>query len=547
VGFTPYPHQKRALEKARRNGGRLILAHGVGTGKSFVSVALAEDVLKQGGGPIVVITPDGLKTQFDEQGIEKFTNRDGFVIQTGKDVAFLKKLQVQNNLPDYIVLGWAMVRRHAAALSALSPGLVIADEAQRMKDPNSQNFRSFMELRRGVPHCLLLTGSIVSNTPNDMMPLLSAVSDGEISAKGRLSRQVTTQVGTFEGLFGRERGQKAVTEPETLMKLGEQWIDFVSTEDLGKSLPPVTTEYIPVEMSSQQWDFYQEELRGVPSSIVRRIIAGIVPKRKERHHVFARVTKARQAAQSTQNRFGLNDKMLETSTKLERVASDAEEHLAADPRNKTVIYSNFIKGGVEAVHYALTQRGIPHSIFIGAGREVGEHEISKEGRQQAVKDFKAGKTRVLVLSGAGAEGLDLKNANMFQAMEGHFNPEIIRQAQARVRRLEGQAQFAPEDRRVIVKRYVSVEPNPGFLVKAWRKLRSGRTAHHTTDEWVYNVAKAKHFTNEGVRISLSGAHPLKPGEDPTPEMWLLTRPHKYISRTWNIMRGEWEYEYPKEL
>ena len=545
--YKPFPHQERALKKAWGNGGRLILAHGTGTGKTFTSIAFAEDVLKKSGGPVVVITPDGLKTQFDEIGVEKFTNRDGFVIQSGKDVKFLQKLHSRGQTPDYVIVGWSMLRRHAEALNAISPTLILADEAQKMKDPNSANYKSFMVARKGVPHCGLLTGSIVSNSPNDMMPLLSAVSDGEVSAKTRLTKRVTEQVGTFEGLLGRQKEQRVVTKPEEIMALGDRWIDFVSTDDLGNALPPATTEYVPVEMSGDQWDSYQSTLEGVPPSIVDRLIRGIVPPKREQTHVFSRVMKARQAAQSTQEKHGLTDKMVNTSPKLRQIVKDLETHLESDDRNKTVIYSNFIHGGVEAMHYALQKKGIPHSIFVGAGREIGEVQINKEGRQQAVRDFKDGKTRVLILSGAGAEGLDLKNANMFQAMEGHFNPEIIRQAQARVRRLKGQTQFDPAERRVIIKRYVSVEPNPGFLKRSLRRFRGEPDRFKTTDEWVYNVARAKHLTNEGVRISLSGAHPLSAGEDPNPERQLLSKPHAYIRRWRDMRSGKYRYEYPKEL
>ena len=545
--YRPYPHQAKALKKAWDNDGRLILAHGTGLGKSFEAVAFAEDVLKKKGGPVVVVVPDGLKTQFDEQGVEKFTNRDGYVIQTGKDVKFLQKMHERKQTPDYIILGWSMLRRHADALRAVNPSLVIADEAHRMKDPESQNYQSFTSLRNGVPHCLLLTGSVVSNTPNDLLPLLSVVSGGEIPPKAHLTSRVTEPVGMFEGLLGRQKEQRFVTRPEEIMALGEKWIDFVSTDDLAKSLPPTTTEYVPVEMSDKQWAHYESTLEGVPSTILERLIRGIVPPKRERAHVFTRVTKARQAAQTTQGKYGLTDRMVDTSPKLRQIVRDAESHLESDQRNKTVVYSNFIHGGVEALHYALQKKGIPHSIFVGTGREIGNVDINKEGRQQAVKDFKDGKTRVLLISGAGAEGLDLKNANMFQAMEGHFNPEVIRQAQARVRRLKGQTQFAPEDRRVVVKRYVSVEPHPGFLKKAYRRIKGEPVKQHTTDEWVYNVARAKHKTNEGVRISLSGAHPLQKGEDPNPERWLLSKPHAYLRRWRDLRTGKYRYEYPKEL
>jgi hypothetical protein len=546
-GFQPFPHQKRAVERAWQNGGKLVMAHGTGTGKTATSIMFSEEALKRSGGPVVVVTPDGLKTQYEQEGVERFTNRNAYVVQTGRDVATLVKLKQSGKVPDYIIIGWSMLRRHAPVLKMVGPTTLVADEAQKMKDPGSENFKAFMELRRGAPHCALLTGSPVSNSPNDLMPLIAAVSDGEVDPRGDLASRATQVIGTFEGVFGKERKQRYVRDPEVIGGAAGKWVDFLSTEDLGNSLPPATTEYIPVEMSASQWREYSKEISGVPPGLMQKVIRGIAPPKKEQSSAFTRVTRARQAAQSTQNVHGLSDAMLRSSPKVEKIADDAVDHLRSDPRNSTVIYSNFINGGVEAMHYALQQRKIPHSIFVGAGREVGDTQIDKKSRDRAISDFKEGKTRILLLSGAGAEGLDLKDANMFQAMEGHFNPEIIRQAQARVRRLKGQQQFKPEERHVNIKRYVSVEPNPGFVRKVLRKITGSPVHYHTTDEWVYNVAKSKHLTNEGVRIALSGAHPMMPGEDPAPERWLLSKPHKYVERVWNIRHNEWRYKYPKEL
>lgn len=545
--FIPMAHQEKAFTKAWENNGRTILAHSPGTGKTFSSVYIAEEALKRSEGPVIVTTPDGMKTQFEQEGVERFTNRDAFVINSGKDITLLQKLQAKNKVPDYIILGWSMLRRHALALRALNPSMVIADEAQKMKDPSSDNYNSFMQLRQGAPHCVLLTGSITSNSPNDLLPLLSAVSDGEVAPRGDLTGAVTEPGGMFEGVFGKHKVQRVVRDPEPINEIAGKWIDYVSLEDMSKDMPPATTEYVPVEMSKTQWLLYKQKLEGIPPSLFQRIIRGISPPKKEQSTAFTRVMSARQAAQSTQMEYGLTPKMLDTSSKVQKISGDLEDHLQADPRNRSVIYSNFIKGGVEAMHYALQQKGVPHSIFVGAGREIGDTEINKEMRDKGLTAFKEGKTRVLLLSGAGAEGLDLKDANMFQAMEGHFNPEVIRQAQARVRRMKGQQQFKPEERMVYIKRYVSVEPNPGFLGKIVRKFRGEPTHYNTTDEWVYNVAKSKHLTNEGVRISLAGKHPLEAGEDPNPERWLLSKPHKYISRAWDMSRGKWKYDYPKEL
>ena len=144
--------------------------------------------------------------------------------------------------------------------------------------------------------------------------------------------------------------------------------------------------------------------------------------------------------------------------------------------------------------YSSIGSDIPHALFIGAGTEMGDgRKVTTVSRTEGVQDFKAGKKRVIVLSGAGAEGLDLKNATAFYALDGHFNPERIMQAEARTVRLGGQAHRAPEKRVVDVRRFQSVVPEsekPGFFGKV-----IGRKAPRTTDEWMYDTAGRKFNTN----------------------------------------------------
>ena len=79
--------------------------------------------------------------------------------------------------------------------------------------------------------------------------------------------------------------------------------------------------------------------------------------------------------------------------------------------------------------------------------------------------------RVIVISGAGAEGLDLKNATAFYALDGHFNPERILQAEVGARRLGGQSARPVEQRKVDVRRYQSTVPKSQKLWYFWKDGR----------------------------------------------------------------------------
>ena len=94
-------------------------------------------------------------------------------------------------------------------------------------------------------------------------------------------------------------------------------------------------------------------------------------------------------------------------------------------------------GGVDVLVAGLRARGIDPAVFVGKGTTVDGNKVTGISRQQGIKDYMGGKKRVIVLSGAGAEGLDLKNSTAFYSLDGHFNPERIIQAEGAGKRLEG--------------------------------------------------------------------------------------------------------------
>ena len=547
--FTPYPHQSRANKKAHAMKGRLLLAHGTGLGKSFTAISVAEDALDSRGafreakGKHVAlgVVPAGLRVNFVDN-VRKFTKRRVEIIDNGEELDFiLDRMDRGQAVPPYLVMSWDLLRQDAKKARKLNPRIVMFDEMDAAKDAQSANYNAARIVRAGVSGAVGMAASFVSNTPDDIPVLLSIITDGEIPHDLPLRKMVTSQVDNVPTLFGKPRPVFHVDRPDIVQSLG-QFIDFADPDDL-EDMPTATTEYVPVEMSKDQHKYYQQQIARMPKSWAKRVMQGQWfggPKN--------RAMAARQAAQSTYGKYGDSDKTIDTSTKVQKMVRDLDLHLKEKPRNKVVIYSNFVDSGVRPVHMALAKAGVPHSVFIGQGNELDDETVDETSRNRAVEDFKAGRTRVILVSGAGAKGLDLKSGTMFMAAEGHFNPEVVRQAQARIRRLGAHKDVPKKDRRVAIRRYVSVEPAPGLFtrIKRWAK---GEPKHHkTTDEWVYDVARAKHFTNEGVRISLQGRIPLMPGQQPPKSPKTIMRgPFKYETKKRSLTTGKWTYKYPKEL
>jgi hypothetical protein len=96
-------------------------------------------------------------------------------------------------------------------------------------------------------------------------------------------------------------------------------------------------------------------------------------------------------------------------------------------------------------------------------------------RNQEITDYKAGKKRLLLITGAGAEGLDLPDTTMVSLLDGHYNPMKIKQIIGRGVRRGGLSGFPPEKRFVRINKYVA-DPE---------------TAEGSIDWHVYRVAQDK--------------------------------------------------------
>jgi hypothetical protein len=117
---------------------------------------------------------------------------------------------------------------------------------------------------------------------------------------------------------------------------------------------------------------------------------------------------------------------------------------------------------------------------------------------------------------------------MFASLDGHFNPEKIQQAEARAVRAGGLAHRDPEERKVLIRRYVSVVPrsftrtaldvanllSPTALVNRIADpgapiLFNPFKREQSPDEWVYGVAERKDKLNAAFRDQLktSSAEP----------------------------------------
>jgi ERCC4-related helicase len=536
--FKPYRHQGVAVKKLLRNDGKVILAHKPGMGKTATSIYGFETLKTEGKATrALVVVPAGLRENFAKEGITKFLKIPSWQIVASSSERGRKgyvRPEALKSDKDYTVVSYAMFRKDPVGLmERVGADTLIMDEVHKARNETSGVFPAAILAREKATNFIGLTASLVNNDPAEVASLLT-ISEGKRMLTPKQFRRMHTEVKGYErGFKGSKKEVRRLKDKPRMLRNIEPRVDYASPDMIkgGKTMPRRDLQFVDVPMSREQWGLYQlamKDLGPLKALIMRRDSDVTV---KDAKNLFAQTAQARQISNSVHTGKKITAaESSQVSPKVKQLLDDAEVHIGQKPDNKIVLYSNLIRGGVDVISAGLTSRKIPHEIFVGKGTEVGDRRITSEVRDSGIENFKQGKVKVLVLSGAGAEGLSLNNATGFFALDGHFNPERILQAEARVRRLGGQSHRPEPERQVDIRRYRSTAPKdqPKTLLE---KIRGVKAPEQTVDEWMYSTAGRKHVQNKEFYDAVKSAQ-------------TASSMHKYVRR-WRGKDGDWQYEYPR--
>jgi superfamily II DNA or RNA helicase len=556
-GMTPFQHQRNTDARFRDNDGRLVIAHGTGTGKTFGSLNALESARAAGRvARVLVITPSGLRRNYTNS-VAKFTDQPYVVLGNQQEVRTGEAVSWRDTEPSsYHVISIEMFRRDPVEIvQTLGIDTIVFDEVHKARNPYGKTHKALME---------------ASNRADEIIPLLDFVynKDHPFGTQSGFRRRYFEVVGHEQGLKGGKKPVYRVRRNlrKELQKRISPYVDYIDVSAMDpERFPDKEVEVIPVEMSMEQKRHYDYAMAQAGPIIKAWVGRGVPPDKKNLAHVFSQLQTARAVSNSVavlNERISLADAANRTP-KIKRALDDVSEELQNTPDAQVIIYSNLIRGGADVIMAGLEARGIEYGLFLGKGQPGS----SEEERQEAVSRFRKGDLNVIVVSRAGAEGLDLPDTTFEVILDGHYNPEVTRQAEARGVRAGGLSHRPPDRRSVKIRRYVST--------------KRGETS---VDQWVYSVAARKSGETEDFRSVLRKTNPVvykyreriekkrirrlpsievrtdkvktpppmsglgrnlakklfgKPGKRPT-----IKKPYKYVSRWRDPESGEWRYRYP---
>ena len=445
---TLLPHQERVVSKwegeAQPPG--MLIYHGLGSGKTPTSIAVGETMP----GIKNVVVPAALRENYRKQLRQFSTDPRKYRI-----MSYTEALKGKAEAP-----------------------FTVFDEAHRM---GREGTAMSMLPRRMPGRKLLLTGTPVRNEPSEIVPLLKAISsDRPIpQTQEAFDRQFigtqTVRPDLLSRIFlGVKPGERQVfREPEQFKKLVEGRVDYQPSRG---EFPSFAEKHVDVDMTPAQSELYRGVMGG--SSLAWKIRLNLPPSKSEAAQLNSFLSGVRQVSN---NPAAYDTRMVgnpvDHSPKLQRMIDDVQKGLKNTTNFKGLVYSNYLDAGIVPMSAHLTKLGIPNAIFTG--------EMNDKLRKKVVDDYNKGDVKVLLVSGAGSEGLDLKGTKMVQVMEPHWNLARTKQVIGRAIRHQSHAHLPPEERFVTVNWYHS-KPKQSFL-SSWGLLPADRGV----DRYLYSRAVEK--------------------------------------------------------
>lgn len=453
------PHQERILRRIlSEDQPGLVVAHGLGSGKTLSSIAAAEAL----GGDTLVALPSSLRANFQKELDKHLTDpvRSSYLLDSIQRIGRNEEMPEADNL--------------------------IIDEAHRLRNPTSKTRQFVRKKAQDYAKRLLLTATPVYNKPSDIAgPINIAAAESVLPASPtdfnrKYVGEELVKPGWFAKTFkGVQPGirEKIINEGE-LRDIFSKWVDFQRNSTEG--FPERIDETINVPMTDRQLEVYNYMLNDGPAWLKHKIRKGLPPSKQESKSLNTFLTGTRHVSTTPHSYVDgmTEDDAIENAPKIRAAFDRLKERLTDNADHRAVVYANFLDG---LGHYQklLKDEGIPYGVFTGNEK--------KRDRDQAIRDYNEGKLKALFVSSAGGEGLDLKGTRQIQVLEPHFNEEKLEQVIGRGIRYGSHAHLPEDQRNVLVEKYLATLPERKGLMRMLR----GKNVGGSVDQYLAQLAAEK--------------------------------------------------------
>ena len=406
--LRPYQRSGLAwLQHLRHSEVGGVLADDMGLGKTLQTIAhvLAEKVAGRLDIPVLIVTPTSLIGNWKRE-IGKFAPDLKVLALVGAD---RKQHRYRVRLSDVVLTSYPVLVRDTEYFAQLPVHLVILDEAQAIKNSNSQAHAAV----RMIParHRLCLSGTPVENSISELWSQMEFLMPGLLGSEEQFKHRFKIPI-EREGNRERLTELRCRVEPFLLRRTKEQVVP---------ELPPKTELVRPVELKGSQRDLY-ESIRLAAHSRIRQAIdaKGL---QASTFTILDALMKLRQVCCDPRLVPVQNARDVAESAKFEMLFEMLKQQL---PQGRRVLVFSQFATMLGLIGAGLQERGIRHVTLTGATRD----------REKVVDTFEKGHASVFLISlKAGGTGLNLVSADTVVHYDPWWNPAVQAQATDRAYRI----------------------------------------------------------------------------------------------------------------
>ncbi|MGV4885816.1 SNF2-related protein [Streptomyces viridosporus] len=382
------------------------LADDMGLGKTVTLIALHlhRQSDPAAAGPTLVVCPTSLMGNWQRE-IERFA--PGTPVRR-----FHGARRALDGLADgeFVLTTYGTMRLDAPRLAEVAWGMVVADEAQHVKNPYSSTARQLRSL--GARARVALTGTPVENNLSELWAILDWTTPGLLGRLGTFRRRYADAV---------EGGQ----DPAAADRLARLVRPFLlrrrkSDPGIAPELPPKTETDHAVSLTREQAGLYEAvvrealaEISGADGAARRGLIVKLLTGLKQIcNHPAQFLKEERPVVAGRSGKLELLDELLDT---------------VLAERAGVLVFTQYVQMA-RLLQRHLAARGVPEQ-FLHGGTPVAE-------REAMVRRFQDGEVPVFLLSlKAAGTGLNLTRAEHVVHYDRWWNPAVEAQATDRAYRI----------------------------------------------------------------------------------------------------------------
>ena len=405
------PYQKTGvawLHFLRTNGFGGILADEMGLGKTLQTLAFLRFVRQQstGGAPMLIVCPTSLVFNWVAE-VKKFTPELKVLALHGPD---RHGRFDQIAASDVVVTSYALIRRDAERYRGLEFDTTVLDEAQHIKNRQTQNAQAVKAVRS--KHRLVLTGTPLENSVLDLWSIFDFLMPGYLGSAKDFRERYELPIAKEKNAEAQKRLARRL-RPFMLRRL---------KQEVAADLPAKIEQVSYCELTPDQRGVYQQVIEASRKEVLAA--EGEAGLAKSRMVVLSALLRLRQICCDLRLLKLENVKPTNASGKLDMFAELLEEVI--DGGHRVLVFSQFVTM-LTLLKERLTEDGIEYCYLDGSTTDRGA-VVEKFQTNAAIPVF-------LISLKAGGTGLNLTGADTVIHFDPWWNPAVEAQATDRAHRL----------------------------------------------------------------------------------------------------------------